>query len=223
MVLEVEKKALLTPDLVDKFIDRLKAVYDAQERGTSKQLNHYFRAGDANRLKLAIQPYLNRKQKAELAEVLELKHQVRTRWERKNHGDKVLLVIKGSNTDDAVNGSNRKEVEIEFKLSLSELDAMIGWSGYEVESKWSRSRQHFTTDELIDVFIDWNAGYGPIVEFEAIVSTEIEAEEALKQIDAMMRLMGVQELDKGRLQRMYAFYKSRWQEYYRTDKVFMVN
>jgi adenylate cyclase class IV len=136
----------------------------------------------------------------------------------------VILVIKAS-VDDTTseNGIARVEREIVFpQKTLAELDAIVRSAGYEYQAKWSRDREEYKTEDAITVTIDRNAGYGYVAEFEKVVDAAEKVSEAQKDIRALMEKIGVEELSQDRLERMFAYYNEHWEEYYGTDKTFVV-
>ena len=49
-----------------------------------------------------------------------------------------------------------------------------------------------------------------------------EAEYARQELKALMRELGCEELPQARLERMFAYYNTHWQEFYGTEKVFEI-
>ena len=70
--------------------------------------------------------------------------------------------------------------------------------------------------------MDRNAGYGYLAEFEKMIDDGREAEYAKQELKALMAELKCQELAQDRLERMFTFYNEHWEEYYGTDKVFVV-
>lgn len=61
-----------------------------------------------------------------------------------------------------------------------------------------------------------------MAEFEKVVDAAEKVSEAQKDIRALMEKIGVEELSQDRLERMFAYYNEHWEEYYGTDKTFVV-
>ena len=70
--------------------------------------------------------------------------------------------------------------------------------------------------------LDKNAGYGWLAEFEKMTDDPGKVDAAKKEIRALMSRLGVEELPQDRLERMFDFYNKHWQEYYGTDRIFVV-
>ncbi|PIQ92452.1 MAG: hypothetical protein COV70_00580 [Parcubacteria group bacterium CG11_big_fil_rev_8_21_14_0_20_39_22] len=185
------------------------------------QLNHYFNAPeDRKDFADAILPELpeNRREVFEKV-VLEGKGiSVRTR----DADGKVLLVVKASIGDDSSeNGVKRIEFEEEMNMTLDELDSMLVKVGLTYQAKWSRQREEYAGDDL-NVTIDKNAGYGYLAEFEKVTDDESKVDELRGGLLSIMGEFGVEELPQDRLERMFDFYNKNWEEYYGTDKVFVI-
>lgn len=106
-------------------------------------------------------------------------------------------------------------------MTLAELDALVLSSGFKYQAKWSREREEYFC-KGVNVTLDKNAGYGWLAEFERIVDDKNMLSSAEKQVRALMQELHVEELPQNRLERMFAFYNSHWQEYYGTDKIFVI-
>ena len=133
-----------------------------------------------------------------------------------------LLVVKVSVGDDtSSNGIARMEFEEKVPVTLDELDALVLSAGFKYQAKWSREREEYLC-RGINVTLDKNAGYGWLAEFERVVDNKNQLASAEKQVRTLMRELNVEELPQNRLERMFAFYNSHWQEYYGTDKIFMI-
>ena len=74
----------------------------------------------------------------------------------------------------------------------------------------------------MNVTLDKNAGYGWLAEFERVVDDENQLGTAEKQVRALMQELGVEELPQGRLEQMFAFYNKHWEEYYGTERIFVI-
>jgi adenylate cyclase class IV len=189
--------------------------------GTHTQLNHYFEDGDLKKLYPALNDLIEPQLQEMFKEVCEhaTKFSLRTRLADK----KLLFVIKASvdNTTSS-NGTARMEFESEIKnKTLDELDAIILDSGFKYQAKWSRAREDFKY-KGVNVTIDKNAGYGYLAEFEAIETDLGKVEEVKLQLRGLMDELGVSELPADRLERMFKFYNENWQDYYGTEKVFVI-
>ena len=55
-----------------------------------------------------------------------------------------------------------------------------------------------------------------------MVDEEADIPRAREEVRALMEELGVEELSQERLERMFAFYNANWQDYYGTDKIFIV-
>ena len=49
-----------------------------------------------------------------------------------------------------------------------------------------------------------------------------KVEAARTEVKSLMAELGAEELPQARLERMFAFYNSHWQEYHGTDKIFTI-
>jgi predicted adenylyl cyclase CyaB len=134
----------------------------------------------------------------------------------------VLLVVKASVDDtSSSNGIARLEFEEPVNLSLEELDELVQKSGYRYQAKWSREREEYRIKGT-NITLDRNAGYGWLAEFERIVEEKAAIKKARKEIDSLMKKLGVEELPQDRLARMFDFYNKNWPAYYGTDKIFTI-
>lgn len=189
--------------------------------GSHKQLNHYFIDGDIKLLADNLRSIVPSDKGGEFEEITSKASQysIRTRQE----DDRVIFVIKASVDDtSSANGIARREFEVEMKnLSLDKLDELILKSGFQYQSKWSRERNEYDFVGL-RMTLDWNAGYGQVAEFERVITDPAGADQAKKHIREVMASLGVEELDQARLERMFAYYNKHWQEYYKTDKIFVI-
>jgi predicted adenylyl cyclase CyaB len=219
---EVEIKALLqTEDNANSLVAKMKEKDpELVNKGTHKQLNHYFDGGDLTSLFEKASSHLNDEQKKRFADIKQRARSfsVRTRWA----DGKVILVIKAS-VDDTTssNGTARIEFEVELPLSLEELDQIILDSGFKYQAKWSRERTEYTYKDT-SVSIDKNAGYGYLAEFESIESDQGALDEAKSRLRLMMDELGVEELSQDRLERMFAYYNENWPNYYGTEEIFNI-
>lgn len=209
---EIEIKSLLgNKENADQLIQKMQADPSFKSLGSHKQLNHYFIGGDLKSLRQKL-PNLNIPDHAK-------DFSVRTR----QADNKILLVIKAT-VDDTTssNGTARLEFESEVKMSLEELDKLILSAGFKYQAKWSRERQDFKYKDM-SVSIDKNAGYGYLAEFEKVIDDQSKANETKTFIRDSMKVLGVEELPQDRLERMFAFYNANWQDYYGTDKTFIID
>ncbi|MDP2648635.1 MAG: CYTH domain-containing protein [bacterium] len=134
----------------------------------------------------------------------------------------MLLIAKAAVGDDSSeNGVARMEFEEEVSLSLQELDDLVMSAGFKYQAKWSRAREEYVCRGT-NVTLDKNAGYGWLAEFERIVGDPAAVDEAEREIRALMDELGVEELPQDRLERMFSHYNEHWQDYYGTEKIFVV-
>jgi len=207
---EIEIKSLLGDKAnADQLIEKLKSDPSFVSVGTHSQLNHYFVGGDLKALqtKLGI----------ELPEAKDFS--VRTR----QADGKVILVIKMTVDDtSSSNGTARQEFEKVMPMTLDELDQSLLDCGFTYQAKWSRDRQDFKFKNL-NVSVDKNAGYGYLAEFESVIEDQTQADSVKSQIRQTMADLGVAELAQDRLARMFDFYNKNWQDYYGTEKTFVID
>lgn len=186
-----------------------------------KQLNHYFIGGDLQELYKNVREFLP-EDKKDAIQVL-VKNAKNFSLRTREADGKVILVLKVSvDEGTSANTVGRLELEAETpKLTLEELDALILRSGFKYQAKWSRERTEYKLKDT-NITIDKNAGYGYLAEFEKVVDDETKVPEAKANLKQIMGELGIEELPQDRLERMFAFYNSHWQEYYGTEKVFVV-
>lgn len=219
---EVEVKALLGS--VERAEEVRQAMKNADPscslQSKNKQLNHYFEGGSLGELASALASHLSQGALTKLADVAgrAKKFSVRTR----DKDGEVLVVVKAS-VDDTTseNGIARIEFEETLPLSLDELDQLVLSAGFKYQAKWSREREEYIC-KGVNVTLDKNAGYGWLAEFERVVGDESRLDEARHAIRSLMAELGVAELPQDRLERMFKHYNAHWQEYYGTDKIFVV-
>lgn len=187
---------------------------------TNKQLNHYFEGGDMQDLYDAVEYLFGDIEKAKLKTTIDrgFEFSIRSRQRDKE----ILLVVKAS-IDEGTSANTIKRMEFEepVAISLAELDALLLSVGFTYQAKWSREREEYAYKGAT-VCLDKNAGYGYLAEFEKIVHNEEEADDVRAEIDALMIELEVVELDQERLARMFSFYNANWQDYYETEKVFVI-
>ena len=190
-----------------------------------RQLNHYFEGGSLSSLLEKARPHLSKAAAARLAELAgkATAFSVRTRLIDHGKGDeKVLLIAKATvGADSSENGVARIEFEETVPLSLEELDDLVMAAGFRYQAKWSRQREEYLC-RGINVTLDKNAGYGWLAEFERVVGDPTEVVQAERDVRTLMERLGVIELPQERLERMFAHYNAHWQDYYGTEKIFVV-
>ena len=136
---------------------------------------------------------------------------------------KVSLVIKAAiGEGNSVHGEARLEFDSLISgLSFEELDQAILDVGFKYQAKWSEEREEYQFRDM-RVTLDFSPGYGYMAEFE-IVSNSAESIFADKaKLKATMKELGVEEVPNERIERMFEFYNANWQDYYGTDKVFVI-
>ncbi|HYE22031.1 MAG TPA: CYTH domain-containing protein [Verrucomicrobiae bacterium] len=219
---EIEIKTLLgNKDQADALVERMKAKDpNLVSVGSHKQLNHYFEGGDINKLKENLKPHLP-EEKQEIFESIIQKvkdYSIRSRWA----DGKVIFVMKASVDDTtASNGTARMEFESAVNLTLEQLDQVLLDSGFKYQAKWSRERTDYKFKDM-NVSVDKNAGYGYLAEFEIVETDPSKADETKSRLRQTMSELGVEELNQDRLARMFDFYNNNWQDYYGTEKVFVI-
>lgn len=189
---------------------------------TSSQRNHYFFVPDTGALYEAIAPLCSPEKAAELQSILAEGREFSVRTRLLN--DQLVFVIKASIEDtNSVNGITRREFEVFLpeEYTLDTLDERLLNIGCSYHTKWSREREAWQCQNTT-VCLDYNAGYGYVAEFERVVSEHEDAEQAKRDIYALMEELGVIELPVDRLERMFQYYTRHWPEYYGTNKIFTV-
>jgi predicted adenylyl cyclase CyaB len=219
---EVEIKSLLgQKENAEKLLKKLEADPSFISKGGQKQLNHYFIGGNLEGLCENVQSLIEPSQLSHFKQICQkaTDFSVRSRWS----DGKVILVIKASIDDTtSSNGTARLEFESRVSTSMEQLDQIILKSGFQYQAKWSRERQEFKYKDM-NISIDKNAGYGYLAEFEKVLPDISKVDQAKQDIRDFMADFGIEELDQDRLERMFAFYNANWQDYYGTDKVFVVD
>ena len=219
---EVEIKSLLgSPENAQKVRDALKRVDPSCTiLSHNKQRNHYFIGGELANLSEVAREHLTVEAAARLDELAGKAKEFSVRTRDKD--GQVLLVVKASIGDDtSANGVARLEFEEWIQLTLEELDALVLSAGFEYQAKWSREREEYVC-RGINITLDKNAGYGWLAEFEKVVDDTSKVAGARTEIEAFMKKLDVAELSQDRLERMFAYYNSHWNEYYGTDKIFNI-
>ncbi|MDP3991685.1 MAG: CYTH domain-containing protein [Candidatus Colwellbacteria bacterium] len=220
---EVEIKCLLGgKESADGLLARMKEKDPGlQQVSSHKQLNHYFMGGDLNQLYENIAPLLKEEEKEAIQALLKNAKNFSLRTRQAD--EKVILVLKVS-VDEGTSANTVGRIEFEAetpKLSLEELDQLVLKSGLEYQAKWSRERTEYKYLGA-NATIDKNAGYGYLAEFEKIINDEAKVAEVKTQLRKIVNELSLEELDQARLERMFAYYNANWQDYYGTDKVFVV-
>lgn len=184
------------------------------------QLNHYFHNGDLTGLAKVMANYITPEQIAALGDIATRANHINVRTRQNEHG--VFLIVKGSlDNVSAVHSHQRMEFEAPVQLTIDELDAMVIRSGWPLEAKWQASRKIYSTMGLTLDMV-FAPGFGYFAEFEKVVSADEDRESAHQKLVDTMESLGVEELPNPRLERMFAYYNQHWNEYYGTDKVFVV-
>lgn len=220
---EIEVKVLLGEEEHAKsLIEKIHLHPDTSLLGQNNQLNHYFLIdGDLARLESTLQSYIDEVHHERLRHILTQgkNHSLRTR----DVDGKLLFVVKASVDDtSSANGTARLEFEEAIPdMDIHALDQILLDHGFSYQSKWSRQRQEYQYKDM-HVCIDKNAGYGYVAEFEKVITNPEEVDQAKASIREEMAALGVEELDQGRLERMFAHYNQHWPEYYGSEKTFVL-
>jgi adenylate cyclase class IV len=222
---EIEIKSLLgTLDAANRLKKNIIEIdASAGPVAVSNQQNHYFEGGDVHSLTEKIAPLLKEEEALSLKKIAKeaTKLSVRTRW-IEVEGTARIVVKASLGADSSANGVVRAELDaVVPALSLDDLDALVLSAGYRYQAKWSRSREEYRLGDVA-ICIDKNAGYGYLAEFERVITDAHEADVAKADIVLLMERLGVTELSQERLERMFAYYNTHWQEYYGTDKIFTI-
>lgn len=191
---------------------------------TSTQKNHYFvPVADIASLKVAVAKMIP---DADLSaiDVNGSKVSVRTREVINGFDQSVETFLVLKQGKDSENGSDRVEVELPYARAISLLDQMLLAHNVKEQAKWSRTRHLWqATAGKVPVLIslDFNAGYGWIVEIEAVaIPDKMTAEDALKALQKAATDMGLELLDPQLLKGMYELYNSNWPTFYGTRDTF---
>lgn len=222
MQYEIEIKSLLgSKKASDNLLEKV-TLHDPSTKLVSEQhqLNHYFKDSNLKNLSDRLANRLTAEQLTVLTEIDDKARHVNVRTREKN--GTVLLIVKGSLDDvSAAHSHQRMEFEAPINLSIDELDAEVEASGWVVEAKWQAERKLYDTMGLtLDMF--FTPGYGYMVEFEKTVEKDSDRDIAHAQLVEVMKQLGVSELPNDRLERMFKYYNEHWQEYYGTDKIFII-
>ncbi len=221
---EIEIKSLLgSKERADELRTRLFTLFpDLKTLSPHKQKNHYFTSsGELSKVEKAIAPFLSAEKQQELSRIiLSARGEVSIRT--RDADGKVLFILKASiGSDTSSNGVSRIEFEEPVPLSLAELDQKLLGAGLTYQAKWSREREEYVEGQT-HITIDKNAGYGYLAEFERIVEDGKDAGKAKEELQSFMEQVGCEELLQDRLERMFAHYNKHWQEYYGTERVFVI-
>lgn len=217
---EIEIKALLEEISPVDFKENLFRIFpEVTFIGQNSQLNHYF-TGSSSLVFSTFSRHLNAKQTALLEKVLTGdKISVRT---RELNQTKTFLVIKSAlKGSDSINGDVRLEFEEEVPFTIKDLDKLLVSIGFEEQAKWSRYQEVFKVQD-ITLNLNKNAGYGYLVELEICTEQESDVTSKLNTLREVLDKLGLRELPKDRLARMFDFYNNNWQKYYGTENVFEV-
>lgn len=243
-MIEVEIKSLSTADKSLALINSGKFNFESVEQ----QLNYYYKGSFSNdlleSLKLLVVPYVDGKvvnaDWLELIETLktnpDAKYSVRTRATRSSELDeyRVFLVVKVSlNDTTSSNGTVRKEFNIKMHpTTINYLDSILIHRGdFEVLSRWQRKRINlfgYMVDLLpnpcyegvVNVAIDYNVGYGHLVEFEIETSKPLNTEELESDLKSLMASLGFKELPQEHLAKMFEAYNDNWEWYFNNKYTF---
>ena len=186
----------------------------------NQQLNHYFAGGNMRELYDLTDEHFSAADREKLATVVERGTDFSVRTRQKD--GQVLLVVKASvDAGTSENTISRLEFEEPVDISLAALDALVQQAGFDYQAKWSRSREEYRYKGA-NVCIDYNAGYGYLVEFEQITDDEASVPQVREEIETLMAELGVEELPQDRLARMFEHYNAHWRDYYGTTKTFVI-
>ena len=218
---EVEIKVLLgSKENRDNFKSSLEDSVEKLEMiGENAQLNHYFIWGDFAKLQKTLEWKISTERVDSFVNITSLswKHSVRTRYV---NGWTILVIKLSVDDTTSSNGIQRLEWEEVFPEDhIDDVDALLLECDFEYQAKWSREREEYRFDN-INVCIDKNAGYGYLAEFEMVVDNPEKSAMAEGNLRGIIARLWLQELDQGRLARMFAHYNENWKDYYGTDKTF---
>lgn len=225
---EIEIKSLLgSKEKADELKRRLKKHFPLFiTLPRHKQRNHYFNAPTVLQVieNIVASLYPSKAKRAELSRILQNVKNVEGGVSiRTREADGVAsFILKASIGDDSsANGVSRIEFEEPVEMTLEELDKLLLGSGLTYQAKWSREREEYKSGDT-HITIDKNAGYGYLAEFEQVVDSVEKTDDAKLELSRLMGELCVTELPQERLERMFKHYNKHWEEYYGTDKVFVV-
>jgi len=214
---EVEIKSLVSnPDQVKALLLNQSFVFQS----TETQLNHYFSYDDIS-LAYLFQNLKTNKQ-YELSNVLGRGNSFSIRTREVNNNECFFVIKYSVNDLDSTNGNIRKELEIKVDYDCSTLDQILLDSGLQYASKWSRTRDTYTK-ENVTATIDLNSGYGYLLELEVLVNTIEETEQAKSLVDSTLESMNLQVLNPKVLNNMFKYYEQNWEKFYNTTNYFGVS
>ena len=220
---EVEIKSLLgSKDKADSLKKALTKAYpDTKLVSSGKQLNHYFNVPkDFSVLKSKGADLIPEEKKKAFDQIVSEGRKISLRT--RDTDGKVLLVMKASvGSDTGDNGVTRIEFEALVPKTLAQLDDILLDSGATYQAKWSREREEYVSGDM-HVCLDKNAGYGYLAEFEKVTDDEKSLGSVKTDLLDVMKALGAEELAQDRLERMFAHYNAHWDEYYGTDKTFVI-
>lgn len=220
---EVEIKVLLQQADKAQALEQKLAQNDPNLKlvDTNSQLNHYFLVWNFEKLIQSMAKYLNDEQMKLMKDIAYQgkNHSVRTR----DADSRVYFVIKAVADDtDAFNWTWRIEFEVQLdNITIDELDKILLDADFPYQSKWSRQRKEYKYKDY-NVCLDKNAWYWYLAEFEKILDSQDQIEDAKLQIRDELDSLGIQELNQERLWRMFKYYNENWPNYYWTENVFNI-
>ncbi len=230
---EVEVKALVPSSRIIDVHDELAGECESLRVGN--QINWYYRVPTrsmSNKPLTALddafwKPYMGTKRvlPLDMLNNQEVYNSISVRLRAQDETQKdTILVVKASQTGDAVNGGERREFEVNLPITIGEAEELLLSAGYGVSSKWSRRRRSYVIENFpsITATLDYNAGYGWVLELETIVFANETTTEAREMLLRSLNKMGLEELPQPRLQRMFKHYEAHWQDYYGTEKTFVI-
>jgi len=214
---EVEVKSLLgSKEKAEELKDIIKEVDpDCRLISTSKQLDHYFEGGDLESLVEDLAFYISDKAYIEIKSLVNREIAVCS----KDKDGEVFIIIKSSVED--YYDDRGLSIEKKVPLTLVELDKLITKNGFKCQSKRAVEKEDFIANKII-VSVKKTDGYGYTAEFKAGVESFEEVGIAKHAIHVFMEHLGISELSQDRLERMLAYYNAYWEDYYGTDKVFII-
>ena len=219
---EIEIKSLLGEKINADLLKQKMNDADESTKLTSKnkQLNHYFEGGDIATLFEVSKDLLSEDARGKFLTMIAKGKNFSVRTRQKDEA--VFLVLKASiDEGSSSNTVSRLEFEEPVLIPLDALDKKVMEAGFSYQAKWSREREEYAY-KGITVCLDRNAGYGYLAEFEKVVPDESMTVSARKELEVLMHELGVRELSQDRLERMFAHYNAHWEEYYGTEKVFVI-
>ncbi len=215
---EIEIKSLIGEKVYADILRKKLLSNGALLTNKNSQLNHYFQGNPSNFFEKIKDIATDELENLEKILALGKKHSIRT---RKKDND-VILVVKSSIDDGtSENTVSRMEYESTVPVSLEELDDYLLEAGLSYQAKWSRDREEYSYNDLT-ITLDRNAGYGWLSEFEKVVTDDMEADDTRSKILETMSHFDLYELPQDRLERMFEYYNKNWNDYYGTEKVFVV-